>query len=172
MATGLQPIRSSTDELNGHRLPAGAPRLSYWHRLSVTGEAVDSSDKARGYEVGENEFVFVVDRDLAGPRERPPPGSIPVAEFPHRESPPLLRRGLPRFPKSELPRTANRKKRSPTSRKRPPPARAEASEHAHDRDRALCPVRADRCALFRETPITAFRASRLVRKRSSSSGMR
>jgi DNA end-binding protein Ku len=66
----------------GHRLK---------HRLvdSVTGEAVDSSDKARGYEVGENEFVFVEDRDLAQARsERPPPGSIPVAEVPHRESPP------------------------------------------------------------------------------------
>jgi hypothetical protein len=40
------------------------------HRLrqklvdSVTGEAVDSSNKARGYEVGENEFLLVEDRDL------------------------------------------------------------------------------------------------------------
>src|SRR5262252_2293810 len=36
----------------GHRLK---------HQLvdSVTGEAVQSSDKARGYEIGENEFLFV-----------------------------------------------------------------------------------------------------------------
>ena len=38
------------------------------HRLkqklvdSVTGEAVDSSNKARGYEVGENQFLLVEDR--------------------------------------------------------------------------------------------------------------
>ena len=42
----------------GHRLK---------HKLvdSVTGEAIDASDKARGYEIGENEFLFVEDRDLA-----------------------------------------------------------------------------------------------------------
>jgi DNA end-binding protein Ku len=40
------------------------------HKLvdSVTGEAVGASDKARGYEVGENEFLFVEDRDLAQAR--------------------------------------------------------------------------------------------------------
>ena len=66
----------------GHRLK---------HKLvdSVTGEAVDASDKARGYEIGEDEFLFVEDRDLAKARsERPPPGSIPLAEPPQRESPP------------------------------------------------------------------------------------
>jgi hypothetical protein len=42
---------------------------------SVTGEAVNASDKARGYEIGENEFLFVEDQDLARARsERPPPG--------------------------------------------------------------------------------------------------
>ncbi|WP_338060750.1 Ku protein, partial [Bradyrhizobium valentinum] len=40
------------------------------HRLkqklidSVTGQAIDAADKARGYEVGENEFLLVEDRDL------------------------------------------------------------------------------------------------------------
>ena len=45
----------------GHRLK---------HKLvdSVTGEAIDASDKARGYEIGENEFLFVEDRDLAQAR--------------------------------------------------------------------------------------------------------
>ena len=68
----------------GHRLK---------HKLvdSVTGEAIDASDKARGYEIGEDEFLFVEDRDLAQARsERPPPGSIPLAEPPHRESPPTV----------------------------------------------------------------------------------
>jgi DNA end-binding protein Ku len=41
----------------GHRLQ---------HKLvdSVTGEPVDSSNKARGYEIGENEFLLVEDRDI------------------------------------------------------------------------------------------------------------
>jgi non-homologous end joining protein Ku len=68
----------------GHRLK---------HQLvdSVTGEAVGSPDKARGYEIGENEFLFVEDRDLAQARsKRPPPGSIPLAEPLHRESPPTV----------------------------------------------------------------------------------
>ncbi len=68
----------------GHRLK---------HKLvdSVTGEAVDASDKARGYEIGENEFLFVEDRDLAQARsERPPPGAIRLAEPSHRESPPTV----------------------------------------------------------------------------------
>ena len=60
----------------GHRLR---------HKLvdSVTGEAVDSSNKARGYEVGENEFLLVEDRDLERARsERPPPGAVEFAEPP------------------------------------------------------------------------------------------
>ena len=68
----------------GHRLK---------HELvnSVTGEAIDASDKARGYEIGENEFLFVEDRDLAQTRsERAPPGSIPLAEPPPRTSPPTV----------------------------------------------------------------------------------
>jgi DNA end-binding protein Ku len=51
----------------GHRLR---------HKLvdSVTGEAVDSSNKARGYEVGENEVLLVEDRDIERARsERLPP---------------------------------------------------------------------------------------------------
>src|SRR3954468_19006344 len=52
----------------GHRLK---------HKLvdCVTGEAVYSSKKARGYEVGENDFLRVEDRALERARsERPPPG--------------------------------------------------------------------------------------------------
>jgi DNA end-binding protein Ku len=42
-----------------------------------------------GASIGENEFLLVEDRDLAEARsERPPPGSIPLAEPSHRESPP------------------------------------------------------------------------------------
>jgi DNA end-binding protein Ku len=65
------------------------------HRLkqklfdSVTGEAVDASDKARGYEVGENEFLLVENRDLAQARsQRRAPGEMEFATSPHRESPP------------------------------------------------------------------------------------
>lgn len=57
----------------------------------VTGEAVDALDKARGYDIDENEFVFVEDRDLAEARsERPPPGSIPLMEPWHRANPPIV----------------------------------------------------------------------------------
>jgi Ku protein len=69
----------------GHRLK---------HKLvdSVTGEAVDSSNKARGYEVGENEFLLVEDRDIQRARsERPPPGAVELAE--PRESPPTVPSG-------------------------------------------------------------------------------
>jgi Ku protein len=72
----------------GHRLR---------HKLvdAVTGEAVDSSNKARGYEVGENEFLLVEDRDLQRARsERPPPGGVELAEPPGRESPPTMPSGL------------------------------------------------------------------------------
>ena len=72
----------------GHRLK---------HKLvdSVTGEAVDSSNKARGYEVGENQFLLVEDRDLERARsERPPPGAVEFAEPPRRESPPTAPAGL------------------------------------------------------------------------------
>jgi DNA end-binding protein Ku len=71
----------------GHRLR---------HKLvdSVTGEAVDSSNKARGYEVGEDEFVLVEDHDLERARSaRPPPGTVELAEPPRRESPPVVPTG-------------------------------------------------------------------------------
>ena len=47
------------------------------HRLkeklidSVTGQAIDAADKARGYEVGENEFLLVEDRNLEQARRAP-----------------------------------------------------------------------------------------------------
>ena len=88
----LHPATSAAERVSfrqvnrrtGHRLK---------HELvdSVTGEAIDASDKARGYEIGENEFLFVEDRDLAQARsERAPPGSIPLAEPPPRTSPPTV----------------------------------------------------------------------------------
>jgi DNA end-binding protein Ku len=88
----LYPATSAAERLSfrqvnrrtGHRLR---------HKLvdSVTGEAVDSSNKARGYEVGENEFLLVEDRDVERARgERPPPGAVELAEPPRRESPPTV----------------------------------------------------------------------------------
>jgi Ku protein len=57
------------------------------HRLrhslvdSITGETVDTLDKARGYEVGENRFLLVEDRELEQARsESPPPGALRLAE--------------------------------------------------------------------------------------------
>jgi len=92
----LYPATSAAERLSfrqvnrrtGHRLK---------HKLvdSVTGEAVDSSNKARGYEVGENEFLLVEDRDIERARsERPPPGTVEVSEPPRRESPPTVFAGL------------------------------------------------------------------------------
>jgi DNA end-binding protein Ku len=67
------------------------------HRLkqklidSVTGQAVDAADKARGYEVGENEFLLVEDRDLEqARRERPASGEVQLAAPPRRGSPPTV----------------------------------------------------------------------------------
>src|SRR5215211_3742309 len=61
------------------------------HKLvdSVTGEAVDSSNKARGYEVGEDGFLLVEDRDLERARSRRlPPGAVERAEpLPHERPP-------------------------------------------------------------------------------------
>jgi DNA end-binding protein Ku len=77
--------RVSLREVNrrtGHRLK---------HKLvdAVTGEAVVASDKARGYQVGEDEFLLVEDRDLEQARsERPPPGAVELVSAPHNESPP------------------------------------------------------------------------------------
>src|SRR4051795_13156475 len=85
----LYPATSAAERLffrqvnrrTGHRLK---------HKLvdSITGEAVDSSNKARGYEVGESEFLLVEDSDLEHARsERPPPGAVEINEAPRRESP-------------------------------------------------------------------------------------
>jgi DNA end-binding protein Ku len=79
-------------------VPAGQPphRSCLRHKLvdSVTGEAVDSSNKARGYEIGEDEFVLVEDRDLERARSaRPPPGAVELGEPPRRESPSVVPAG-------------------------------------------------------------------------------
>ena len=60
----------------GHRLK---------HQLvdSITGETVETHDKARGYEVGEDRYLLVEDRELDQARsERPPPGTVQLAEPP------------------------------------------------------------------------------------------
>ena len=60
----------------GHRLK---------HQLvdSITGEMLETHDKARGYEVGENRFLLVEDRELDQARsERPRPGPVELAEPP------------------------------------------------------------------------------------------
>ena len=118
------------------------------HKLvdSVTGEADDASQKARGYEIGENEFLFVEDRDLAQARSEPPPaGSIPLAEQPHRESPPTVPARVSELAAEESERRTTPKTMSkdPRSRKTPRPARPTAAEHAHDRNRALSSGRPD-----------------------------
>ena len=85
----LYPATSAAERISfrqvnrrtGHRLR---------HKLidSVTGEAVDPANKARGYEVGEDEFVLIEDRDLERARNaRPPPGAVELVESPRRESP-------------------------------------------------------------------------------------
>jgi DNA end-binding protein Ku len=88
----LYPATSAAERLSfrqvnrrtGHRLK---------HKLvdSVTGEAVNSSNTARGYEVGDNEFLLVEDRDLERARsERRLPGAVEIAQPPSRESPPTV----------------------------------------------------------------------------------
>jgi DNA end-binding protein Ku len=64
----------------GHRLK---------HQLidSVTGETVESREKARGYEVGENRLLLVEDRELEqARRERPRPSAVQLAEPPRPAS--------------------------------------------------------------------------------------
>nr|WP_249794945.1 Ku protein [Bradyrhizobium sp. Oc8] len=61
---------------------------------SITGEAVNTAKKARGYELGENKFLLVEDRDLARARsDRPVPGALEAAP-PRRESPPIAPAGV------------------------------------------------------------------------------
>jgi non-homologous end joining protein Ku len=98
----------------GHRLK---------HKLvdSVTGEAVNASDKARGYDIGENEFLFVEDRDLAQARsERPPPGSIPLIEPPHRESPPTVPARASELPEERAPEDDEEAPEEPDEAPTPP----------------------------------------------------
>jgi DNA end-binding protein Ku len=91
----LYPATSAAERISfrqvnrrtGHRLR---------HKLvdSITGEAVDTSNKARGYEVGENEFLLVEDRDVERARSaRPLPGAVELPEPPPRENPPTAPAG-------------------------------------------------------------------------------
>ena len=85
----LYPAISAAERLSfrqvnrrtGHRLK---------HKLvnSVTGEAVDSSDKARCYETAADEYILVEYHEIEqARRERPPPGVVELT------SPPSLFRG-------------------------------------------------------------------------------
>jgi len=109
------------------------------HQLvdSITGEAVEAHNKARGYEVGENRFLLVEDRELDQARsERLPPGAVQLAE-PPRPAPAgfAVRADEPAEPKKN--RTAKRmpkmrsrmRTRLPSSRDRrtPAPSRSSAS---------------------------------------------
>src|SRR4029078_9472916 len=60
----LYPATSAAERLSFRQgQPPTGHRLKHKLVDSVTGEAVDSSNKARGYEVGENEFLLGEDRD-------------------------------------------------------------------------------------------------------------
>jgi DNA end-binding protein Ku len=78
----------------GHRLK---------HNLvdSVTGETIETHDRARGYEVGEDRFLLVEDRELDQARsERPPPGAVQLAE-PPRSAPSAVRAADPEEDEAE-----------------------------------------------------------------------
>jgi hypothetical protein len=84
----------------GHRLK---------HKLvdSVTGEAIDASDKARGYEIGENEFLFVEDRDLAQ-AARPASAAVRfrLPNLRSGQARPLFPARAPELPEQDLKRRA------------------------------------------------------------------
>lgn len=156
----LHPATSAAERLSfrqvnrrtGHRLK---------HNLvdSITGEAVDSSNKARGYEVGENEFLLVEDRDIERARsERPPPGTVEVSEPPRRESPPTVFAGLGKTMKKPPPppmmMTSRRSRRARGLKTR-----------TRSRSSAFCPRGRSTRGISRSR-ITLCRASRSVRNRS------
>src|SRR5688572_16033152 len=64
---------------------------------SVTGETVESWDKGRGYEVGENQFVVVEDKELEEVREEArtrPYSAAPAVITPERPPEQASRRGV------------------------------------------------------------------------------
>jgi DNA end-binding protein Ku len=92
----LYPATSPAERLSFRQVnPRTGHRLKHKLVDSITGEAVDSSNKARGYEIGENQFLLVEDRDIERARsERPPPGATTIFEPSRRESPPTVPAGL------------------------------------------------------------------------------
>ena len=147
------------NRLTGHRLR---------HRLvdSVTGEDVPATDKARGYEVGENELLFVEDRDLAQARsERPPPGALPIDKAPmQRPRPPTVpsgtrRQNEPEDDEEQAKRTNRRRWRRKL--RRSPARRTRAQSGSSDLFR---PGRSTR-AILRD-PTTSCRVGRSARNRS------
>lgn len=76
----------------GHRLR---------HQLvdSVTGEAVDSADKGRGYDIGENQFLVIEDQDLERARQARPEPEAPAPREPASPRGSLLRQ--PSFAEAE-----------------------------------------------------------------------
>jgi DNA end-binding protein Ku len=80
----LYPATTATERISFRRVNRRTGhRLKHELVDSITGEAVDVHDKARGYEVGENRFLLVEDCELQQARsERPPPGAVQLAESP------------------------------------------------------------------------------------------
>ena len=138
----------------GHRLK---------HQLvdSITGEAVETHDKARGYETGENRFLLVEDRELEQARsERPPPGTVQLAEPPRPAPAGRVRR--PSRKRTRRPKKNNTAKKSakrrsrkrtrlPSSRARrtPAPSRLSAS---FPWDRLMLGISRSRITSCRGTP--------------------
>jgi hypothetical protein len=116
----------------GHRLK---------HQLvdSITGETVETHDKARGYEVGENRFLLVEDRELDQARsERPPPGTVQLAEPPRPAPAPsaVCAADAEEDDESEEEQDREEDAEEEEGRERGSPSPA-PSEHPHHRDRAL-----------------------------------
>ena len=152
------------NELNrrtGHRLK---------HKLvdSVTGEAIDASDKARGYEIGENEFLFIEERDLAQARsERPPPGSIPLTEPPPRESPPTVPARASEFPEEDQAPEDDKHEEEGREEPEEAPAPPVLRRRTRARSRSSAFFRPGRSMrVISRGLTTSFCASRSVRKRS------
>ena len=84
----LYPATSAAERISFRQVnQRTGNRLRHKFVDSVTGEAVDSSNKARGYEVGENPFLLVEDSDLERARsERPPPGAVELPSRPGAKS--------------------------------------------------------------------------------------
>src|SRR5215203_1850797 len=68
---GLYPAVSAADKISFRQVnKRTGNRLRHQLVDSITGEPIESYDKGRGYEVGENQFVLVEDQELDATREQ------------------------------------------------------------------------------------------------------